>query len=59
MTEKETEETGIGSERKKMNGAGEKREIMIRKEVVRERKIDLEIEIDLEKDQKKGKVRVI
>lgn len=59
MTEKETEETGIGSERKKMNGAGEKREITIRKEVVRERKIDLEIEIDLEKDQKKGKVRVI
>lgn len=48
-----TEETGIGSERKKMNGAGEKREIMIRREVAKERKIDLE------KDPKKGKVRVI
>lgn len=47
------EETGIGSERKKMNGAGKKREIMIKKEVVRGKKIDLE------KGQKKGKVRVI
>ena len=52
MTGKEIEETGIGSERKKMNGAGKKREIMIRKEVVRGKKIDLG------KDQKKGKVRV-
>lgn len=48
-----TEEIGIGSERKKTKGAGEKREIMIRKEVARERKIGLE------KDPKKGKVRVI
>lgn len=55
MTGKETEEIGIGSERKKMNAAGKKREIMIRIEVVREKKIV----IGLEKDQKKGKVRVI
>lgn len=55
MIGKETEEIGIGSERKKMNAAGKKREIMIRIEVVREKKIV----IDLEKDQKKGKVRVI
>lgn len=53
MTGKEIEETGIGSERKKMNGAVKKSEIMIRKEVVRGKKIDLE------KDRKNGKVRVI
>lgn len=53
MTGKEIEETGIERERKKMNGAGKKREITIRKEVVRGKKIDLE------KDRKKGKVRVI
>lgn len=53
MTGKEIEETGIGSERKRMNGAGKRREIMIRKEVARGKKIALE------KDQKKGKVRVI
>lgn len=55
MTGKEREEIGIGSERKKMNAAEKKREIMIRIEVVREKKIA----IDLEKDRKKGKVRVI
>lgn len=53
MTGKQIGETGTESERKKMNGAGKKREIMIRKEVVRGKKIDLE------KDQKKGKVRVM
>lgn len=53
MTGKEIEETGTGSERKRMNGAGKRREIMIKKEVVRGKKIVLE------KDQKKGKVRVI
>lgn len=52
MTGKEIEETGIGSERKKMNGVGKEREIMTRKEVARGKKIALE------KGQKKGKVRV-
>lgn len=52
VTGKEIEETGTGSERKKMSGVGKKREIMIRKEVVKGKKIDLE------KGQKKGKLRV-
>lgn len=53
MIGKEIEETGIGSERKKMNGAEKRREIMIRREVVRGKKIDLE------KGQKKEEVRVM
>lgn len=55
MTGKEIDETGTGSERKRMNAAGKKREIMTRREVARGKKIV----IGLEKDQKKGEVRVI
>lgn len=55
MTGKEIDETGTGSERKRMNAAGKKREIMTRREVARGKKIA----IGLEKDQKKGEVRVI
>lgn len=55
MTGKEIDETGTGNERKKMNAAGKKREIMTRREVARGKKIA----IGLGKDQKKGEVRVI